>query len=184
MEGRIKAVEKASQQNCESFLPEIQKQCKTSYCSTLTTSGTTYASSETDMESAVYVMGDEIDGIESLEMRLRKKAPGSPPTIAPLSESLLNVGRLSLTNSELSLSLNRSFEETQPRRCSSSSAVPIDYSLNTFTSSSSHQHGRTLSSVLSRYHSTEETTKKRSVAQWKLRLFENRAQIDVVSLRF
>ncbi|KAE9418758.1 hypothetical protein Angca_003367 [Angiostrongylus cantonensis] len=169
LEGRIKQLEKASQQNgiwhsactlesesdektvidrCDEFSngviiangsPRDPKAMQTSYCSTLTTSGTTYASSETDMESAVYVMGDETDGIESLQVRslarieeedkdksldeVEEESAKLPPTIAPLS--LLNVARLSLTNSELSLSLNRSFEESQPRRCSSSSAVPI-----------------------------------------------------------
>lgn len=171
LEGRIKQLEKASQQNgvwqsectlasdsdektvidrCEELSngiisanasPRDPRAMQGSYCSTLTTSGTTYASSETDMESAVYVMGDETDGIGSLEVRLltrieeedkekcvddvEEESARLPPTIAPLSESLLNVGRLSLTSSELSLSLNRSFEESQPRRCLSSSAVSL-----------------------------------------------------------
>ncbi|KAJ1368745.1 hypothetical protein KIN20_030012 [Parelaphostrongylus tenuis] len=208
LEGRIKQLEKASQQNVRILMrktvidrcdelsngivsakasPRDPKAMQTSYCSTLTTSGTTYASSETDMESAVYVMGDEIDEAvaepnslvysctkwrcrgemlvkqhtkfngafcgrplkaaivrvfypilnfvnhflagslcnrrhcpklrkfvrhftnlphpsptRQSYMRLRKKAPGSHQPSQPLSESLLNVGRLSLTNSELS----------------------------------------------------------------------------------
>ncbi|KJH50330.1 hypothetical protein DICVIV_03524 [Dictyocaulus viviparus] len=152
--------EKTVINRCEEFLNGVitAKPCgrdtmQTSYCKlskkltlgTLTTSGTTYASSDTDMESAVYVMGDEIGGFGSLEVHsltkideedkdksvddVEEESAKLPPSIAPLSESLasrlyLNVGRLSLTNSDLSLSLNRPFEDSQPRRCSSSSAVP------------------------------------------------------------
>lgn len=91
---------------------------QSSYCSTLTTSGTTYASSETDMESAVYVMGNETDELDNtLEVRslnridedsegkekaadeIEEQSAQLPPAIAPLSESLLNVSRLSLDDS-------------------------------------------------------------------------------------
>ncbi|KAL6743515.1 hypothetical protein Aduo_016544 [Ancylostoma duodenale] len=172
LEGRIKQLERASQQNglwrsactlasdsdektiidrcdelcrdvmSEKITPPEHKTLQISTCSTMTTSGTTYASSETDMESAVYVMGDEVDEIGALEVRsltrieedgedkvksvddVEEKSAQLPPAIAPLSESLLNVGRLSLTNSDLSLSLNESADEALPR-CSSSSAVPL-----------------------------------------------------------
>ncbi|CAJ0588172.1 unnamed protein product [Cylicocyclus nassatus] len=168
LEGRIKQLERASQQTglwhsactllsesdektiidrCDELCseaisqkvaPNNHKAMQMSSCSTMTTSGTTYASSETDMESAVYVMGDEIDEIGSLEVRsltrieedgedkekcldeVEEQSAQLPPAIAPLSESLLNVGRLSLTSSDLSLSLNESTEEPLPR-CSSSS---------------------------------------------------------------
>ncbi|WKY13894.1 hypothetical protein Q1695_004608 [Nippostrongylus brasiliensis] len=108
-----------------------------SYCSTMTTSGTTYASSETDMESAVYVMGDEIDGVDSnLEVRtlpcieedseekekpvdeVEQQCAQLPPAIAPLSESLLNVSRLSMEDSK-SPANNDSTDgrEDSPNRC-------------------------------------------------------------------
>ncbi|KHJ92946.1 hypothetical protein OESDEN_07152 [Oesophagostomum dentatum] len=172
LEGRIKQLERASQQtglwhsvgtlasesdektiidrcdelcsdmNSEKIMPSNHKAMQISSCSTMTTSGTTYASSETDMESAVYVMGDEVDEIGALEVRsltrieedsedkekplddVEEKSAQLPPAIAPISESLLNVGRLSLTSSELSLSMNESCEEALPR-CSSSNATPI-----------------------------------------------------------
>ncbi|VDM77483.1 unnamed protein product, partial [Strongylus vulgaris] len=99
LEGRIKQLERASQQtglwhsactllsesdektiidrcdelcnetNLEKVAPLNHKAMQISSCSTMTTSGTTYASSETDMESAVYVMGDETDEIGALEVR-------------------------------------------------------------------------------------------------------------------
>ncbi|ETN77342.1 hypothetical protein NECAME_11126 [Necator americanus] len=89
LEARIKQLERASQQNglwhsactlvsendektiidrCdelyndtipEKITPLNNKTMQISSCSTMTNSGTTYASSETDMESAVFVMGDE-----------------------------------------------------------------------------------------------------------------------------
>ncbi|KAK6758748.1 hypothetical protein RB195_016147 [Necator americanus] len=170
LEARIKQLERASQQNglwhsactlvsendektiidrCdelyndtipEKITPLNNKTMQISSCSTMTNSGTTYASSETDMESAVFVMGDEVDEIGALEVRsltrieedgedkekplddVEEQSAQLPPAIAPLSESLLNVGRLSLTSSELSLSLNESTEDLRPRSLSSKSA--------------------------------------------------------------
>ncbi|VDO98628.1 unnamed protein product [Heligmosomoides polygyrus] len=88
LEERIKQLEGASRQSV----------------GTLTTSGTTYASSETDMESAVYVMGNETDELDNtLEVRslnridedsegkekaadeIEEQSAQLPPAIAPLS---------------------------------------------------------------------------------------------------
>ncbi|KAK5982934.1 hypothetical protein GCK32_009778 [Trichostrongylus colubriformis] len=148
LEERIKQLEGAGQQNgiwrsastfasdsdertrfdgmCRAIRRSIKK------C-TLTTSGTTYASSETDLESAVYVMGDESDVIDdTLEVRsltrieedgeekekavdeVEEQSAQLPPAIAPLSESLLNVSRLSLDDAKSSKSLDETIKGASP----------------------------------------------------------------------
>ncbi|CAD6193925.1 unnamed protein product [Caenorhabditis auriculariae] len=108
----------------------------TSTTSTMTSSGTTYGSSETDGESAVFVMGDEID-FGSLEVRalsrideeksemansrdkteenVVEKSGEMPPAIAPISRSLLSIAHFSMKSPSTSTekdSLTRSASET------------------------------------------------------------------------
>ncbi|XGW05057.1 hypothetical protein V3C99_015883, partial [Haemonchus contortus] len=163
LEERIKQLEGASRQNgiwrsactlasdsdettvidrCEELSDDVllkksrqnyPKPMQISYSSTLTTSGTTYASSETDLESAVYVMGDETDAVDdTLEVRsltrieedseekekvndeVEQQSAQLPPAIAPLSESLLNVGRLTLDDTKGSKNLDLTTKGTSP----------------------------------------------------------------------
>ncbi|KAK6041469.1 hypothetical protein COOONC_21026 [Cooperia oncophora] len=206
LEERIKQLEGASRQNgiwhsactlgsdsdertvidrCEELSNDVLlKKCRLndpkamqiSHCSTLTTSGTTYASSETDLESAVYVMGDESDCVDdTLEVRsltrieedsegkenpsdeVEEQSAQLPPAIAPLSESLLNVSRLSLDDAKSAKSLDLTVKSTSP-------ALPLKTSFREFNSNSQVRRPRPLTGRISLLGAAKKAS-ERSVAE-------------------
>ncbi|CAI4223991.1 unnamed protein product [Auanema sp. JU1783] len=116
--------------------------------STMTnSSGTTYVSTDTDIESAVYIMGEENDAAGNAESRTLNKideereldksdddvAAGLPPPCAPLSASTLSVGRLSMTSDDVMIGSSSPLLEHCLSKSASTSHSPALKASSLFT---------------------------------------------------